>query len=90
MKEMYKKALESWYKLKAIVDNFNGTLEELCDKIYGHNFEDGLFDVNYEWICATIVQRENKLELIHNIEIWDDNTYEFLGTFEIDWLEKNK
>lgn len=89
MKKMYKKALKCWYRLKKIVDNFNGTLEELCDELGGHNLEDDLFDINFEWICGTIVQRDNKLELIDNIEIWEDKNFEFLGEFDIEWLEKN-
>ena len=86
---MYKNALDSWYRLKNIVDNFNGTLEELCDELGGHNLEEELFDINFEWICGTIVQKDNKLELTNSIEIWDDEKFEFLGTFDIEWLEKN-
>ena len=72
MKEIYKNALKSWHKLKHIVETFNGTLEELCDKLYGHNLEDDLFDVNFEMICGTITKEENKLKLtnyIHKIHV---------------------
>lgn len=89
MKEIYKNALKSWHKLKHIVETFNGTLEELCDKLNGHNLEYDLFDVNFEMICGTIIKEENKLKLTSNIEIWNDNNFEFLGTFNVEWLEQN-
>ena len=86
---IYKYALESYYKLKSIVENFNGTFEELCDKLSGHNFEDDLFDVNFEWICGTVLLRNNMFKLVDNIEIWNDSNYECVGTFDIEYLEKH-
>lgn len=88
MVRIYKYALESYYKLKKIVDNFKGTLEELCDELGGHNFEDDLFDINFEWICGTVVKINDHLELVESIEIWNDKNYEFVGDFYVDWLEK--
>ena len=88
MKEIYNKAIKSYNKLKDIVDNYNGTLEELCDELGGHNLEDDLFDINYDWICATVYSENNKLILGKNIELWNDETYEFVGNFDIDELLK--
>lgn len=87
-KELYKKAVENWYKLEDIVKNFKGSLEELCNKLYGHNFEDDLFDVNYSCFCATIGIKNNQLFLYDNIELWNDKEYELVGYFEIEQLKK--
>lgn len=76
----------SYKKLEKIVNEFNGTLEELCDKLNGHNLDDNLFDVNFEWICATVLNKNNKLVLLNSIEIWNDTTYEFLGTYNVESL----
>ena len=89
MKEIYKNALKSWHKLKHIVETFNGTLEELCDKLYGHNLEDDLFDVNFEMICGTITKEENKLKLTNYFEIWDYSNLNYLGLFTVEYLEQN-
>lgn len=86
--KIYKYALESYYKLKNIVETFNGTLEELCDKLKGHNLKYDLFDVNFEYICGTIIKKDNSFLLTNSIEIWNDSTYEFIGTFDVKWLEK--
>ena len=86
--KIYKYALESYYKLKSIVENFNGTFEELCDKLSGHNFEDDLFDVYFELICGTVLLRNNMFKLADNIDIWNDNC-EYVGTFDIEYLEKH-
>ena len=85
--EIIEKAIKSYEKLQEIVNSHNGTLEELCDKLNGHNLEDELFDVNFEWICATILNKNNKLILSYSIEIWNDTTYEFLGTHNIEHIK---
>ena len=54
-KRLYKEALKSYEKLNEIVKNYKGTLEELCEVLGGHNLEDDMFDVNFDWICATII-----------------------------------
>lgn len=86
-KELYEKALKSYKKLNEIVKNHKGTLEELCDELGGHNFEDDLFDVNYAWICATVCKTDKGLSLCNSIELWNDENFEFVGIFTIQELE---
>ena len=88
--ELEKKAISSYEELEKIVENTTLSLEELCDELGGHNFEDDLFDLNYSWICATIYNDNGKLKLYKSIEIWNDETYEFYGTFDVDWLKQNR
>ena len=85
--EKYKLALKNWYELKTIVERFKGTLEELYDKLDGHCFEDDLFDVNYGLICTTIIKKDEKIELVDNLELWDENA-NYIGYFDVKWLEE--
>ena len=87
-KELYKKALCCFNELKEKVENYQGTLEQLCDELGGHNFEDNLFDVNYAWICATVYKKNKGFVLDNYIELWDDENFEFIGTFAIEELKK--
>ena len=51
------------------------TLEEFCEQLNGHNFDnfDGdLFDVNYGNLCATVVYRNNKIQLTKSVEFWGE------------------
>lgn len=75
------KAEESFYKLKEIVNNFDGSLEELCKQLKGHNLEDNSFDLNYDNIVVTIFKEfgTNKLHLSSWVEIWDNN--DMIDTF---------
>lgn len=71
--KLEKQAKADFKELKKIVnENQHLTLEELCDKLGGHNFEEDLFDLNFGCICATIYLRDNKLILGDDVEIWND------------------
>lgn len=73
-------------KHKVILFNIGGLysngakpFEQFCNDLKGHNFEwwnkeetDGLFDVNYGNICATIIYKNGDCKLSKSIEIWDD------------------
>jgi len=54
--------------------------EQFCEDLGGNNLEfwdyektEGLFDVNYGNICATIIYRKGKCQLSKSIEIWEEN-----------------
>lgn len=71
--ELEKQAIVDYKKLQKIVnENQNLTLEELGEKLGGHNYDENLFDLNFGCICATIYLRDNKLILGVDVEIWDD------------------
>ena len=66
-------AIADFKELKKIVnENQHLTLDELGDKLGGHNFDEDLFDLNFGCICATIFLRDNKIVLSNSVEIWDD------------------
>lgn len=48
-------------------------LAKCCAELNGHNFdeESKLFDVNYGNICTTVIFRNDKLQLVKNVEIWN-------------------
>ena len=71
-----KQGEKDYNELKLIVSLFNeteGTLEELCKELKGHNLEDDLFDVNFKSITATVKQNYGCFKVDGNIEIWDTN-----------------
>lgn len=49
------------------------TLMELCTKLDGFNFDGELFDVNYGNLCATLVYRNNKIQLTKSVELWTED-----------------
>ncbi len=70
--------LSKWYykKLQCEVEiaNLEGiSLEQLCERIGGHNFDGELFDVNYGSICATVICRNGIIKLSNNVEVWGDD-----------------
>lgn len=87
MEKLYKIAVNTWKELNKKVEKFNGSLEELYDKLGGHCFEDDLFDVNYGLICTTIIKKDEKIELVDNLELWDENA-NYIGYFDVNWLEE--
>ena len=87
MEKLYKLAVNTWKELKEKVDNFKGSFEDLCEELGGHNFEDDLFDVYYGLICTTIIEENGKIELVDNLELWDENA-NYVGYFEVNWLEE--
>lgn len=83
-------AIADYKELQKIVsENQNLTLEELCDKLGGHNLEDDLFDLNFGCICATIHIEDNKLSLYKSVEIWNDEEC-YLYDDNFDMSEVNK
>ena len=72
-RELYGQAYKDVVELDNLVNEFNGSLEELCIKLGGQNFDEELFDVNYGVLAATIEEDDGKLVLNKNsIDIWDD------------------
>lgn len=71
---LYGKAYSDFVELEAIVKNHNGTLEDLCAKLSGQNFDGELFDLNFGVLTATITQdADGKLSLNEeSIDVWDD------------------
>lgn len=73
--------------LKRNVKVFNATtkaefksFEKFCDYLGGHNFEwwneeqtEGLFDLNFGNICATIIYKNGKCRLATNVEVWGED-----------------
>ena len=49
------------------------TLEEFYEQIGGHNLYGDLFDVNYGNLCATLVYRNNKIQLTKSVELWTED-----------------
>ena len=49
------------------------TLEEFCEQINGFNFDGELFDVNYGNLCATLVYRNDKIQLTKSVELWTED-----------------
>lgn len=87
--ELEKQAIEDFKKLKKIVnENQHLTLDELGDKLGGHNFDDDLFDLNFGCICATIYLRDNKIVLSNSVEIWnDEDCYLYDDDFDMSEVE---
>lgn len=77
---IYEKAEKDYSNLCSVVKDFKGNLEELYSYLGGHNLEEDLFDVNFGCICATIVQKDNKLKILPNIEVWDDEKLECINS----------
>lgn len=72
--EVKKTGVVEFIQLKEIVDNYKGNLEELCKVLKGHNLDNELFDLNYNHICVTIKNVNNKLKLLTSgIELYDSN-----------------
>lgn len=82
-KELYGQAFKDVTELNSLVNDFKGSLEDLCIKLGGQNFDGELFDVNYGVIAATIELKDGVLVLNQNsIDIWDDPAG---GIFE-EWI----
>lgn len=88
MKELKLQAINEYKELKSKVESYKGSLEDLCKELEGHNLDTDLFDVNYKSICGTVCKFNNKLELMTGLEIWDDSECSYVGTFDIEELEK--
>lgn len=73
---MGKEEIKKQYnELKVIINNFSGTLQELCDKLGGHNFDEleNFFDLNYKNCCFTIQLKDNAFKIIGSVEVYDEN-----------------
>lgn len=89
--ELEKRAISSYEELEKIVENTTLSLEELCDELNGYNMEHNSFVVGYGSILATIYQDcKGFLKVNWWVEIWSDETYEYYGTFDINWLKQNR
>ena len=72
MKAIYKQALQQFYDLIKIVNDFKGNTTQLCILLNGHNFDkiNNQFDLNYGLICVTIRNKEVISNTDRAIEIW--------------------
>ena len=73
-KDLYEKALINYCELSKIVDEFQGSFEELCVKLGGHNYEGNLFDVNFGVLCATVEDNgATRWVSTESVDIWNDS-----------------
>ena len=70
--EQKQQATYEWLELHDIVEHWERSFEELCVELGGHNFEEDLFDINYKMIVGTITNKNGKISLSKNIEIWSN------------------
>lgn len=76
---IFKKALCDFEKLRKKIINCDDNLYICCKKFRGHNYTGDCFDVNYKSICVTIRKRNDKLEVVQNIDVWNDKECVCLG-----------
>lgn len=75
------KGLEDFNELRTIikgVKDINSLVELIYDNPKYNITNDlradrGVIDLNFKSICATIQQRDNDLEVLGEVEVWDDN-----------------
>lgn len=75
------KGLEDFNELRTIikgVKDINSLVELIYDNPKYNITNDlradrGVIDLNFKSICATIQQRDNDLEVLDEVEVWDDN-----------------
>lgn len=88
---LYRQSKKDYLDLKEIIDNYTGTIEELCDELGGFNYEnvivssdyDKYFDVNYGKICITVKSKDNKIFLDNTLDIYDRDENMFENMFSI-------
>lgn len=54
LKEVATEGIKDYNELKQIVNDFNGTFDELFDELKGHDRDYDLFDVNFKSITASV------------------------------------
>lgn len=83
------KELIEYRELEELVNNFNGTLKELSDKLQGHNYDENFkfFDLNYKSLCCTIKEENNKIILSESYEVYDEDEI-YLGERFVRKVEK--
>ena len=75
------KGLEDFNELRTIikgVKDINSLVELIYDNPKYNITNDlradrGVIDLNFKSICATIQQKDNDLEVLDEVEVWDDN-----------------
>ena len=75
------KGLQDFNELRTIikgVKDINSLVELIYDNPKYNITNDlradrGVIDLNFKSICATIQQRDNDLEVLGEVEVWDDN-----------------
>ena len=92
------KGLENY---KELVTTINGIkdINSLVELMYNNSTYDitndlreneGIIDVNYKNICATIKQKEKYLVVLPNIEVWDeDKTLDFINVNVLSYSRYN-
>ena len=76
--DIFKKALCDFEELCNEVIKYDD-LYMCCEILKGYNYNGDLFDVNYKSICVTIRKTNGKLEVVQNIDVWDDKECICLG-----------
>lgn len=75
------KGLEDFNELRTIIKGVKD-INSLAELIYDNpkynitndlRADRGVIDLNFKSICATIQQRDNDLEVLGEVEVWDDN-----------------
>ena len=75
------KGLEDFNELRTIINGVKD-INSLVELIYDNPKYDitndlrdtrGVIDLNFKSICATIKQEDNGLEVLDEVEVWDDN-----------------
>lgn len=95
--ELIEKAYKDYLEFKKEIENLNYNFLELYN--YLKNRKDifftnveldwGYYDFNYKDMTLTINNnKDNKAELSPTIEIWDDKSCSYVGTYDVKELEK--
>lgn len=85
---LYRQAKKDYLKLKEIVENYNGTIEELCEELNGFNYDEDekYFDLNYGRLCLTIKIEDNKITLSEWVDIYDKYENLFMNCMAVEEL----
>ena len=90
------KGLESYKQLATTIKGVND-INSLVELIYDNPKYDitndlrdneGMIDINYKNICATIKQEKNSLVVLPEIEVWDENkTLDFVSVNMVSYMQ---
>lgn len=96
MINLKEKAYKDYLEFKKEIENLNYNFLEIYDylktrkDIFFTNVELdwGYYDFNYKDMTLTINNKDNKAELSPTIELWNDTTCSYIGTYDLKDLEK--
>lgn len=82
-KELKDKAIKNFEELNKIVNEFNGSIKELHEKLNGFNFDNDYFDVFYGCLTATIEEIDGKFIIREDgTEVWNDKDNYMIGYYD--------